>query len=69
MESLGSYLKRCFQVRATSGKVGRGPERGPSKCDPVQIPDQVDGLSAQAGKAEAGGDGGQRQLCPGDPGL
>ena len=27
MESLGSYLKRCFQVHATSGKVGRGPER------------------------------------------
>ena len=35
MESLGSYLKRCFQVHATSGKVGRGPERGPSKCGGV----------------------------------
>ena len=77
-DSLGSDLKRDFQVHATSGKVGKAVEgllsnkglsEGQVSVIQAGFQTKLSNLSAQAGKAVARGDGGQLQLSPNDPGL
>ena len=77
-DSLGSDLKRDFQVHATSGKVGKAVEgllsnkglnEGQVSVIQAGFQTKLSNLSAQAGKTEASGDGGQQQLSPNDPGL